>query len=234
MYGKIDVRSIPVIDSSLNDGLHSVSKKRPRLQYTPASSFFQHHQTELRKRAHDSTAAPLTATEELIIGMKWAEAKLNPEIRGIYDQKSVEEVNEMKMKSSIAHIAGVQPGVYRLKEDEDDCFFVNLAIAEVEGQFRMRLSADGKESLTRIKVVSQRLYLGREVTEVRLFPQTGRRHQLRLHLTAIGHPIVGDETYADSSFSPELPPRMMLHAHDLLLPFDDGKRLHVTSPIPFP
>ena len=36
---------------------------------------------------------------------------------------------------------------------------------------------------------------GVEVTKVRLYPRTGRRHQLRIHSLCLGHPIVGDFTY---------------------------------------
>lgn len=46
-------------------------------------------------------------------------------------------------------------------------------------------------------------------------PHTGRRHQLRLHTLHIGHPILGDATYAgDNDDEPE---RMCLHAHSLRL-----------------
>ncbi len=47
---------------------------------------------------------------------------------------------------------------------------------------------------------------------------TGRTHQLRVHCSAIGHPIVGDFTY--SSGADDAPYRMMLHAHLLHIPLD--------------
>ncbi len=62
-----------------------------------------------------------------------------------------------------------------------------------------------------------------------LEPLTGRAHQLRVHLLALGHPIVGDALY-----DPERPaPRLMLHAHTLSLPHPLGHRLHLQSPCPF-
>ena len=64
-----------------------------------------------------------------------------------------------------------------------------------------------------------------------LEPVTGRSHQLRVHLLALGHPIVGDELYG-----PEPAPstRMMLHAAELSLPHPrTGERLHLRSPVPF-
>ena len=47
-----------------------------------------------------------------------------------------------------------------------------------------------------------------------LRPHTGRRHQLRLHMVHIGHPILGDATYAGDDGTT---PRMCLHAHSLRL-----------------
>jgi 23S rRNA pseudouridine1911/1915/1917 synthase len=52
-------------------------------------------------------------------------------------------------------------------------------------------SRRGRVATTRYRVVER--YAG--ATFVRLFPTTGRTHQLRVHLTAIGHPVVGDRVY---------------------------------------
>jgi tRNA pseudouridine32 synthase / 23S rRNA pseudouridine746 synthase len=49
-------------------------------------------------------------------------------------------------------------------------------------------------------------------TFVRLHPQTGRSHQLRVHMQALGHPILGDPIYSEDS---ENYPRLMLHAESL-------------------
>ena len=70
-------------------------------------------------------------------------------------------------------------------------------------------------------------------TRIELTPVTGRTHQLRVHLQALGHPIVGDPLYA----SPEdqaLAPRLLLHAADLSLPHPvTGQPLNLSSPAPF-
>ncbi|MBB5206100.1 tRNA pseudouridine32 synthase/23S rRNA pseudouridine746 synthase [Inhella inkyongensis] len=61
-------------------------------------------------------------------------------------------------------------------------------------------------------------------TRLLLRPITGRAHQLRVHLLALGHPIVGDALY-----DPERPaPRLMLHAQSLAIP-----GLTLESPCPF-
>lgn len=82
----------------------------------------------------------------------------------------------------------------------------------------------GKPASTRWQVVEREP----ERTRVELFPQTGRSHQLRVHMTALGHPIVGDPIYGERR------DRLLLHAVGLL--FDhplDGRRIELESPAPF-
>lgn len=51
-----------------------------------------------------------------------------------------------------------------------------------------------------------------------LKPLTGRTHQLRVHLSWIGHPIVGDSLYGKPTSPEQVADRLMLHAHKLTLP----------------
>ncbi|MES2991153.1 MAG: pseudouridine synthase [Pseudomonadota bacterium] len=67
--------------------------------------------------------------------------------------------------------------------------------------------AAGKPSLTRYRVLAHDA--ARDATRVELEPITGRAHQLRVHLLAIGHPILGDALYA--------PPEVLAQAGRLLL-----------------
>lgn len=70
-------------------------------------------------------------------------------------------------------------------------------------------------------------------TRLELTPLTGRSHQLRVHLKAIGHTILGDEFYAQGDVL-EASPRLLLHAHTLsLFKPTGGERITVTSPLPF-
>lgn len=57
-------------------------------------------------------------------------------------------------------------------------------------------------------------------TRVRLLPKTGRSHQLRVHMQALGHPILGDPFYA--SGAARAYPRLMLHSQELCLRHPDG------------
>lgn len=66
-----------------------------------------------------------------------------------------------------------------------------------------------------------------------LEPITGRSHQLRVHLMALGHPIVGDNLYAHGD-ALAAAPRLLLHAAWLALPHPvDGQPQRFVSPAPF-
>ncbi|XP_033826927.1 RNA pseudouridylate synthase domain-containing protein 1 isoform X2 [Periophthalmus magnuspinnatus] len=73
-----------------------------------------------------------------------------------------------------------------------------------------------KPCQTELTVLQYGFYDGDPATKVLLKPLTGRTHQLRVHCSAIGHPIVGDFTY--SLGSDDGPYRMMLHAYLLRIP----------------
>ncbi|XP_056144302.1 RNA pseudouridylate synthase domain-containing protein 1 isoform X2 [Lampris incognitus] len=75
-----------------------------------------------------------------------------------------------------------------------------------------------KPCQTELTVLEYGTYDGDPVTKVLLQPLTGRTHQLRVHCSAMGHPIVGDFTY--SLGEDDAPYRMMLHAHLLHLPLE--------------
>ncbi|MFZ9284525.1 MAG: RluA family pseudouridine synthase [Burkholderiaceae bacterium] len=93
----------------------------------------------------------------------------------------------------------------------------------------------GKPSLTRWRVVQHDA--ANELTRVALEPVTGRSHQLRVHLQAIGHPIVGDALYApppQAEAASHHPARLMLHATQLRLDHPaTGQPLVFDSPTPF-
>ncbi|MEG0822012.1 MAG: pseudouridine synthase [Burkholderiaceae bacterium] len=83
---------------------------------------------------------------------------------------------------------------------------------------RQKVDADaGKPSQTRWRVISHEWRGTQAGTRVELEPLTGRTHQLRVHLLALGHPIVGDALYG-SLPSPGEEPRLLLHASELELP----------------
>lgn len=85
----------------------------------------------------------------------------------------------------------------------------------------------GRQSLTRWRVLARDTAGSR--TRVLLEPVSGRSHQLRVHLQAIGHPIVGDALYGGAPAA-----RLMLHAAELIVPHPaDGRELELSSTPPF-
>ncbi len=89
----------------------------------------------------------------------------------------------------------------------------------------------GKPSLTLWRALGPGPWPG--TTRLLLEPHTGRTHQLRVHLMAQGHPIVGDPLYAPTE-GRTLAPRLLLHAGELALRHPvTGHALQLTQPAPF-
>lgn len=101
-----------------------------------------------------------------------------------------------------------------------------LAGAEAAGQrLREEWKAAGQAAVTHYAVI-QRL---KEATLLELRLQTGRTHQIRVHLAHMGHPVLGDQLYGSGG----PPGRQALHAASLLLVHPvTGARLRFDSPLP--
>lgn len=97
--------------------------------------------------------------------------------------------------------------------------------------YRPRQKVDhvgGRPALTEWQVIGR----GATETRVRLTPHTGRSHQLRVHMLALGHPILGDQIYARDTLADH--DRLMLHAESLSLHHPASKeRVTFTAPVPF-
>ena len=71
-----------------------------------------------------------------------------------------------------------------------------------------------------------------DTARLRLYPRTGRSHQLRVHCLELGHPILGDPFYATGPARDF--PRLMLHAEELRIKHPEGGRsIRFRSPAPF-
>lgn len=80
-----------------------------------------------------------------------------------------------------------------------------------------------KSAITRYKVLKS---LG-DFSLVELMPETGRTHQLRVHMASIGHPVAGDSMYGSRKDKAGAS-RQMLHAHSLELELEPGKAVRLT------
>lgn len=94
-----------------------------------------------------------------------------------------------------------------------------------------RTDAGGQAALTRWRVLARDA--AGDSSRLELDPETGRTHQLRVHLLAIGHPIIGDALYAPAALQARSP-RLLLHASELAFTHPHtGQALHIVSPPPF-
>jgi 23S rRNA pseudouridine1911/1915/1917 synthase len=88
---------------------------------------------------------------------------------------------------------------------------------------KFHVSPDGKPAITEYEVTKS--CPGYDMLVLR--PSTGRTHQLRVHLSQIGHPIVGDSVYGKQTAE-----RMFLHAEQLELTLPSKQRKVFVSPLP--
>ncbi len=98
---------------------------------------------------------------------------------------------------------------------------------------RMAVSRRGKEARTRYRV-EERFSQPAPTTLLTARLETGRTHQIRVHLSALGHPVVGDEVYGQGRFLPgALVDRPFLHAESLALRHPvTGEPMSWTSELP--
>ena len=110
---------------------------------------------------------------------------------------------------------------------------IEFSIGRSRRDFRLRSAqpkAKGllREAITRYEVIAD----NGTHSLMKAMPETGRTHQIRVHLKAIHHPVVGDTLYApgrpeDLGFT-----RLGLHAYRLELPTPDGEPCILTAPLP--
>ena len=111
---------------------------------------------------------------------------------------------------------------------------INLAIEKQSGKSgeKMVASDKGKRAQTHYKVIEN---AARETAWVAMMPVTGRTHQLRVHMAAIGTPIVGDGKYGgrEAFLEGAVSKKLHLHARSITFPHPTRKgKVSVTAPLP--
>lgn len=108
---------------------------------------------------------------------------------------------------------------------------VNLSIERSKTHGRMAakpVEQGGREAITHYDVVKQ--YSHHALLDVKI--ETGRTHQIRVHMFALGHPVVGDTLYRNRKVPVRDIGRLFLHAKELTITLPDGERMTFTSPLP--
>jgi tRNA pseudouridine32 synthase / 23S rRNA pseudouridine746 synthase len=134
--------------------------------------------------------------------------------RGAAMQRALSRLFEMRQvaKRYVAVVAGAMPA----PASEDGWGVIDLPLA-TDWPNRPRQIVDGERgrpSRTRWRVIGRDA--ARDTTRLELEPVTGRSHQLRVHLQAIGHPVLGDALYASRPVQAQAQ-RLLLHATALML-----------------
>ncbi|MBR2704222.1 MAG: RluA family pseudouridine synthase [Clostridia bacterium] len=135
--------------------------------------------------------------------------------------KMSEQIKNREVKKIyIALVRGI------IKEDEAT---INMPIARSKkDRKKMAVDKDGKEAITHFKVLKR--YDNYTLLEIKI--DTGRTHQIRVHMSQIGHPVVGDDVYSNgkNEFGVE---GQMLHAKSLDFKHPiTGKAIHLEADIP--
>jgi 23S rRNA pseudouridine1911/1915/1917 synthase len=110
---------------------------------------------------------------------------------------------------------------------------IDFDIGRSRKDFRLRSAqpkAKGRlrEALTRYEVIGET----DGFSLLKMSPETGRTHQIRVHLKGIHHPIVGDPLYAPNHPAALGINRLGLHAYMLDIPLPKGGRQIITAPVP--
>lgn len=113
----------------------------------------------------------------------------------------------------------------------DDTGTIDAPIGEAYVSGRRRIAASGEAARPAVTHFVVRERFGTRAALLELTLETGRQHQIRLHLQRLGHPVVGDRVYGPPEGPPA--PRQMLHAWRLAFPHPlTGVRIAVEAPVP--
>ncbi|MFR3920389.1 MAG: RluA family pseudouridine synthase [Clostridia bacterium] len=112
-------------------------------------------------------------------------------------------------------------------KDDEATIDMPIARSKVDRK-KMAVDKDGKQAVTHFKVIKR--YKGYTLLEIKI--DTGRTHQIRVHMAKIGYPVVGDMVYSNgkNEFGVE---GQMLHAKSLEFSHPiTGKKMHLEAPLP--
>ena len=108
---------------------------------------------------------------------------------------------------------------------------IDMPIKRPRGQIAGQISPDGRSALTRTSLVRQFPAAALLKADI----ATGRTHQLRVHLSAVGLPIVGDEKYGDFAANRQIGGRRRMYLHAARLSFihpPGGEKTDIAAPLP--
>ncbi len=88
----------------------------------------------------------------------------------------------------------------------EEKIIIDAPIGRFSGDKKLKVTEYGRDALTEVRIIKK----GVSNSYVDIFPKTGRTNQIRVHLSYIGHPIVGDKIYGGKEYQ-----RLMLHSYSI-------------------
>ena len=133
--------------------------------------------------------------------------------RGLDAQRSLNAAFENRQieKRYVACVAGLLPS-----DSQWQTIYLPILVDWPNRPLRT-IHPQGQASVTRWRCIANAIPALKGTSRLELEPLTGRSHQLRVHLQALGHPIAGDRLYAPTDVQ-ALAPRLLLHACALTFP----------------
>ena len=114
--------------------------------------------------------------------------------------------------------------------DDADWHTTETYMKRTEGSVIVRCIGDADDPSSFNAITHWRvLYSNEKLSLVEAIPETGRTHQLRVHFSHLGHPILGDDIYGTES---DIIARHALHAYSLSIPMPYGKEITTFSSMP--
>lgn len=140
------------------------------------------------------------------------------------DNAHVNISNQIKNRETKKYYIALVRGV--IKENEAT---INMPIGRSKkDRKKMAVTKDGKEAITHFRVIKR--YDNYTLLEIKI--DTGRTHQIRVHLAEIGHPVVGDYIYSNGK-NPFGVEGQMLHAKQIEFKHPStGKQMKIEAPVP--
>lgn len=146
-----------------------------------------------------------------------------------HDYYSKQFENHSVRKEYFAIVHGDFLEFLERKGKQDLYIATNISIAKgARGIYFNTNNKDGRAARSTVYFHSHFNKFGkRKFSIVRIHPETGRTHQIRVHLSSVGFPILGDVLYKGQKFN-----RLMLHSFALEVTKKTGQRILVTAPLP--
>jgi 23S rRNA pseudouridine1911/1915/1917 synthase len=157
--------------------------------------------------------------------------RLDKEASGVLIAAKTPKAFEFLKKQFKERLTEKHYTVFVMGKVRDELGTINFPIARSTTRARMAarpLSQEGKEAITHYDVIGR--YSVGTLLDVKI--ETGRTHQIRAHMFAIGHPVGGDTLYKRKDIKDIKLPRLFLHARALTIDLPSGERKTFEAPLP--